>query len=308
MYDFILVDSNAVGYMANSTRKLTNGDGEQTQAVFQSIKQMVKLRRENPAAQIVCLWDEHCQFRFDIYPEYKSKRDNDPKVAAQRELYRQQRPHIKQAFSLLGITQMSHPGLEADDVAYWLCKALSDKGLKILLITGDKDWLQLVSPLVTWHSLHTEKTVTPSNFTEETGFASASLFLQQKFLMGDSSDAIGGVGGIGEKTAAELINHFGGITGVIKAYKENGPFEKEDLPASLSRARNKINAFCSNENGGIEILKRNIALMDMSKSPKPKSLKTDRGKFDKEAALIFFEDFGFMSLVNAIDDIERAFG
>lgn len=308
MYDFIIIDSNAVGYMANGTRTLTNGDGEQTQAIFQSIKQVVKLRRDHPKAKLVCLWDEHCQFRFDIYPEYKGKRNDNPKVAAEREMYRQQRPHIKTALEHLGVTQLSHPGLEADDVAYWLSKALAEKGVKVLLVTGDKDWLQMVSPLIHWYSLNSEKTVTPNNFEQETGFKTTSLFLQQKFLTGDASDCINGVGGIGDKTAADLLNHFGGITKVIQAYKNDGPFTKENLPAELSRARNKINAFCANEAGGIDILKRNIALMDLSKSPKPKNMTPVKGKFNKDAALIFFEDFGFMSLVKAIDDIEQAFG
>jgi len=307
MYNVILVDMNAVGYQSNSTRKLNDGDGNQTQAVFQSIKQMIKFKRLNPDARIICLWDEHCQFRFDIYPEYKSKRDDNPKVAAEREEYRKQRPLIKEALEKMGIQQLSYEGLEADDLAYWISKKLSDNGKRVLLVTGDKDWLQLVNPFVHWYNLHNDEVVDTHGFEKKTGFKTTKQFLESKYLQGDNSDCIPGVGGLGELTAQRVINHFGSIAELIKAYRANGEFEKEDLPKELTRARKKINAFCSNENGGLEILKRNIALMDMSKSPKPSGLKMEKPKFSKEETLVFFEDNNFISLANQIDTVERLF-
>lgn len=309
MYDFIIVDMNAVGYQSNSTRKLTDGDGNNTQAVFQSIKQMLKFQRKYPKARIINLWDEHCQFRYDILPSYKGKRGDNPKVAAEREDYRKQRPLIKQALEHLGLAQISYDGLEADDLAYWISKKLSDLGRNVLLVTGDQDWLQLVSENVHWYNLHNDETVSLKNFKAKTGFTDTKQFLESKFLQGDGSDCIPGVGGLGKVTAERVIGHFGGISQLIKAYRENGQdFEKEDLPSELSRARKKISAFCKNEKGGLKILKDNIALMDLSKSPKPNKLQIQPGKFDKEEALIFFEDHNFVSLVNQIDKLEQIFG
>jgi 5'-3' exonuclease len=271
-------DGNAVGYAAQNAKKLTNSSGEPVQAIFHSIKSMWNLGNRLKGYTPFVLWDTHCQWRYDIYPEYKGKRDTYPKQIQMREEYRLQRPLIQEAFKLLGIRQVQKEGYEADDIAGIYSKKFRampiNEGHKAVLFTGDKDWLQLVHENVVWHEVVGHKTISMKNFEKETGLPTTKGFLESKILQGDSSDAITGVGGIGALTADPVILHFGSIRQMISAYKSGGPFLRGALPEHLSRARNKINSFCNNEKGQHAILKRNVSLMNLM------NVKAHDGKLD----------------------------
>lgn len=276
----LLIDGNAVGYHAQQARPLKTADGEPTQAIFHSIKALWNLKKRYPDHTPLCLWDAHCQWRYDILPEYKGKRDNDERQRLMREEYREQRPAIKEAFDYMGITQVEHEGYEADDIAgLYARKVACLDDSSAVLYTGDKDWLQLVSENVIWHDIRTDKRVSLKNFSRETGFDNPSQFLQAKALHGDGSDNIGGVGSIGEKTADKLLQHFGSVKALLRYHKDNGDFEKGDFEdAGLNRARKHINNFCNNTNGGIELYKRNLKLMNLHSIDPP-----DKGFFRKRS-------------------------
>jgi 5'-3' exonuclease len=208
----LIIDGNSVGYAAHHATKLTSGS-LQTQAIFGFIKTMRELRTTYIGYQIIVLWDGKAQWRFDLCPEYKSNRDNDPKKKEVREAYAEQRPYITKALKYLGIRQMTASTHEADDLAGLLVSQLMAKeGNEVVLITGDGDWLQLVRPGVTWRDLRDDaKIVTMKNFTDYTGCKTPYGFLEAKCLQGDSSDCISGVGGIGEKGAPEFIAEFGSV-------------------------------------------------------------------------------------------------
>lgn len=208
----ILVDANSIGYAAHHAIKLYSGS-MQTQAVFSFIKTMRELRQSYPDAGILVLWDGRAQWRFDCLPEYKSTRQVDPKAKLESDAYKMQIPLIKRALTSLGIKQMTSAIHEADDLAGILVERLASiPNSRILLITGDRDWLQLVKPNVSWRDLRDDsRFIHWNNFYEKTGYKTPYAFLEGKALQGDTSDCISGCGGIGEMTAIKVLTEYGSV-------------------------------------------------------------------------------------------------
>lgn len=207
-----LVDANSIGYAAHHATKLYSGP-MQTQAVFSFVKTMRELRVSYPDAGIIVLWDGITQWRYDRLPEYKSNRNVDPKLSVENDAYKNQRPYIMKALESLGVKQMKSAIHEADDLAGILVDRLAkNKAHRIMLITGDKDWLQLVRGNVSWKDLRdSERYIHWHNFYEKTGYKTPYAFLEGKALQGDTSDCISGVGGIGEMTAVKLMAEYGSV-------------------------------------------------------------------------------------------------
>lgn len=213
----ILIDGNSIGYAAHHATRLVAGD-MQTQAVYGFVRSLRELRVKHPLATIYVLWDGRAQFRFDLCPEYKFKRDNDAKKLAVKEAYKAQTPFIKRAIRYLGVVQMLSYIHEADDLAgLFVAQIMKKPGQEILLISGDQDWAQLVREGVTWRDpREKDRLITLANFTEKTGYRTPLAFLEGKALHGDSSDCIPGVGGIGEGTAPLLLAEHGSVRAFIK--------------------------------------------------------------------------------------------
>ena len=225
-----------------------------------------------------------------------------------REEYRKQRPLIKEAFKHLGILQYEAEGYEADDLAGHLASKFNEKdespNLEAVMITGDKDWLQLVGNNVKWISNHDNRVVTKAGFKKETGCDTPAQFLQLKALAGDSSDAITGVGGIGETVAPRLMNHFGSVQSMLKAHKEVGEFTKENLPEELARSRKKLNDFCNNSDSQHEKLKRNLKLMNLRSIRLSKDeITTIQSNPDKDKFIDFCHDLELLTLAERADII-----
>lgn len=306
--NYIFVDGNAIGYIGQALKKLTNGDGQATQAIYHSAKAMPLLKKRNPSAEILVLWDKHCQWRYDILPEYKGKREATPEQRAMRAEYRTQRPHIKKIYDAMGINQWEADGWEADDLVGYLVRLLSMQEIKstdeIELVTRDKDWLQLVNDQVTWYSPVDKISITPKNFHEYTGYANGVAFLQGKALQGDTSDNISGVGGLGKETAPKVLAAFGTVNNMVATYRAKGEFTKEALEAvNLNKSRKKINDFCSNVNGGLDIYKRNLSLMNLLQHKTNPEDKIHRPQIDDDALTDLFCEFNFNSMVMQVPNI-----
>ena len=307
---YVLIDGNAIGYSSHNTRVLTH-DGEQTQAIFGTLNTLYKLKQEHPDSKFIVLWDTHCQWRYDLHTEYKAKRDDSEEKRESRAQYRIQRPKIQEALSFLGVTQIESEGWEADDLAGFFVRRHSKAAKKTMLVTGDEDWAQLVNALTCFRDPRSNRDIlaTKMNFFTVFGVKTPAQILTAKALQGDSSDNIPGVGGIGEKTAKPLVNHFGTIGNIFKTFNE-GPFEKDDprLPEGMSRMRNKINAFCKD---GKDVLRRNIRLMNLMSDDRDEEMKStmtiDKGKFDKDAFGIFCGEHGFASIVRNLGRWETRF-
>lgn len=293
-----LIDVNAIGHAANAASKLTT-NGMETQAVFGVIKTMRALRMKYPQHTPMVLWDGKAEWRFKLHPEYKSNRKSDPKKAASRESYGKQKPYIQKALAALGVRQLTSIHQEADDLGGYFVKKLSaDPANDIVLVTGDKDWLQLVRSNVSWVDLRDDsKRINANNFYEKTGCLSPFAFLETKILTGDNSDVISGVGGIGEKGAPEFIAEFGSVRNFWQLC-DSGAF----VPKYV-----KHKNLASPE--GRAVYKRNFQLMQLLRvdPPKKEEVKLDLGKFNKEAFASVCEELSFVSILRNLDEFTGHF-
>jgi 5'-3' exonuclease len=255
---YLLLDGNSVGYACHYATKL-NAGGMETQAIFGFVKTLRELRVTYPEHTPVVLWDGHADWRFKLNPAYKSNRDNDPKKVAIKEAYTKQTPYIKDLVEHLGVRQMRVTTHEADDMAGYMVRELTSKpGNEIVLISGDRDWLQLVRPGVTWRDMRDDaKIIRPDNFFEKTAYKTPLAFLEGKCLQGDSSDCISGVGGIGEKGAIDLLATFGSVRNFWQQC-ESGAY-KPTKKALVSLY----------EGEGRKLFARNFSMMQLLRVPKP---------------------------------------
>lgn len=292
-----IIDGNSIGYAAHYGTTLKAGD-QQTQAIFGTARTLIDLRRKYPETKPIVVWDGRAQWRFDALPSYKSNRhSDDPKKEAIREAYKQQAPFIKQFLKAMGVTQMQCPTHEADDLAALLVNVKHPDD-KITLVTGDRDWLQLVRHGVIWCSSKNGDIVHTGNFFEYTSYKTPEAFLDGKCLMGDQSDAVPGVGGIGEKTAPTFLatygsveNFFNGVdAGVIKPNKK--VFQKLASPE------------------GRKIFERNktvMSLFDVPAIDKTKLIYNDSTSKNKKEFIDLCGQFAFRSFLEDVDGILNLF-
>jgi 5'-3' exonuclease len=211
MNSVVLIDGNAIGHHYHHATKLSVGNFE-TQAIFGFVKIVKDIVESYPQHDIIVLWDGQAEFRIALHSGYKANRAEsleDPEKLRVKQAYTAQRPLIQKALEVLGISQMTASNLEADDLAGFMVRRAVQAGSSVLMVTGDSDWLQLVNEKVSWLDPRgSGKRVTHENFLEMTGYHTPFEFLQGKALVGDSSDDIPPVGGIGKKSAPVLLAKF----------------------------------------------------------------------------------------------------
>lgn len=318
-YDLILIDGNSIGYAAHNARELKHRTG-QVQAIFfgmKMIKKAIDTYGTPGRTQVIVLWDDKAKWRYDLFPEYKGKRDNTPDKAVSRREYKRQTPILRSALSILGVEQRFAKGDEADDLAGALVHNRTPNQ-KILLVSGDQDWLQLVCDDVDWFDpRNTEKYpggrfIDASGFEVATGCKSAAQFVQQKALIGDSSDNINGVAGIGEKTVPLIFDNWASIPKLFAWADALSVPEvlKEDLPAELHRCRSIMNQFCFGP--GREVFKRNMQLMNLlSKRHRSKDIIANqvvlKSAWDENAFIDLCHEYAFMSIVTNMNQWRKTF-
>jgi 5'-3' exonuclease len=293
-----LIDGNSVGYASNYAMKLTSGDQE-TQAVFGFLRTLREVAVTYPDYGLITLWDGRATWRFDIYPDYKSNREADAKKVAFKDSYVSQRPYIQRCLQHLGVRQITAMTHEADDMGGLLVSNLSKvPGSKITVFTGDQDWLQFVKENVSWRDLRDDsRQINAKNFQEKTGYANPMAFLEGKCLMGDTSDVIPGVGGVGEKRAKELLAEFGSVRTFWKKVEAGEHVPRLAWQKNLATKEAKA-AFL-----------RNLKLMQLMKVPKPnrEDIRDIRGGFDKEAFANVCEELAFTSILRTLDKFVEPF-
>ena len=227
-------------YFAFISRPLTTKKGEPTSAVYGFLNQLLKILEENKPDYIAVAFDsKEKTFRHERYDKYKSSREAMPDDMIP------QLGRIKDIIDALKIPLYILPGFEADDIIGTAVKRAEKKGMISYVITPDKDYNQMVTNKVklikAGKSLDEIVIYDVTRVKEEFGFAPKQM-IDYLALIGDKSDDIPGIAGIGPKTAIPLIQEFGTIEGI---YKNINKIEKESLRNKL--VEGKENAFLSKE-------------------------------------------------------------
>ncbi|MDD9195350.1 DNA polymerase I [Aliivibrio sp. S3MY1] len=203
---FILVDGSSYLFRAyHAAPNFTNGDGQPTGAVYGVINMLRSLLKQFETDRVAVIFDAKGKtFRNEMYPEYKANRPPMP------DDLRCQIEPLHKLIKAMGLPLISISGVEADDVIGTLASQASKAGIPVLISTGDKDMAQLVDENVTLINTMTNVIMGPEGVEEKFGVP-PELIIDYLALMGDTSDNIPGVPGIGDKTARALLQGVGGL-------------------------------------------------------------------------------------------------
>ena len=282
MKKFLIVDGNSILNRAYyGVRILTNKDGLPTNAIFGMVNILSKqIEAVKPDYMAVAFDLKAPTFRHKMYADYKAGRKPIP------DELRVQFPYAKDVCRALGFTVVEKEGYEADDILGTLAQAAADRGDMAYVLTGDKDSLQLISKdgkISVLLAGNVETTHYDSaKFREKYGISPA-LFVDVKALMGDSSDNIPGVPGIGEKTALKLIAEHS----TIEALYENLP--KAQLTPSV---RAKLESGHQSA-----LMSKELATICRTAPVETSAEAYENAKADRKALLEMFKLFEFSSLI-----------
>ncbi|MBV6421725.1 MAG: DNA polymerase I [Ignavibacteriaceae bacterium] len=240
---FVIIDAMAMAYKAYFAfynRPLNTKKGEPTSAIFGFVNQLLKVLEDHKPDYIAVASDsKEKTFRHKMYKEYKATREEMPEDMVP------QIGRIKEIVELMNIPLYIKSGYEADDIIGTVLRLAEKKGMISYAITPDKDYMQLVTEksIVAKPGRGTDEVVffNPEKVKENYGFEPKQM-IDYLALVGDSSDNVPGVKGIGEKTALPLIQQFGTLENI---YKNLNKIEKESVRKKLEE--NKDNAFLSKE-------------------------------------------------------------
>lgn len=210
-----LVDGSGYIFRAfYAVAPLTTKSGFPTNALFGFVKMLVKLLRDFAPQEIAVVFDAGRKtFRNDLYEDYKANRSECPPELAE------QMPYFKEFVEAFGLCLLELPGFEADDLIATLTDRLTKEGKKVTIITADKDLMQLVNKDVMLVDTMRGKEVREPEVFEKFGVTPDKV-VEVLALIGDDSDNIPGISGVGPKTAAQLIQKYGDVENVIALVDE----------------------------------------------------------------------------------------
>jgi len=226
-----LIDGNSLVYRAFFAlpESIATSKGEPTNAIFGFASMLVKLITEYGVTPTIVAWDAGTSGRTEAYPQYKAQRQSRP------DLLREQWPAFEPLVDAFGYRNARLEGFEADDVIATLAQRAIEQGVSVSIITGDRDAFQLideqglVSVMATARGITETKLYDRAAVIERYGIAPEQI---PDFygLKGDTSDNIPGVPGIGEKTAADLLQQFGSLEDLLERTGEvSGVKRRENL-------------------------------------------------------------------------------
>ena len=229
MSKLVLIDGNSIlnraFYGIMGSKMLTTKDGKYTNAVYGFLAILFKVLDDIKPDYIAVAFDLKAPTaRHKMYEGYKANRKGMPNELAE------QMPIVKEILTDMNITIIEKETYEADDILGTLSKTAEKKGIDVVIVSGDRDTFQLASNKVTIRIPHTKVGKTEVDYFDEEAIVEKygikpKQLIEVKGLMGDTSDNIPGVSGIGEKTALELIKKYKTIDGLYKAIDE----KKDDL-------------------------------------------------------------------------------
>lgn len=275
MEKLVLIDGNSLSFRAFfALPLLTNKAGVYTNAIYGFTMILDKIIKEEQPTHFMVAFDAgKTTFRNNMYSEYKGGREKTP------DELRSQLPYIRQLVESYHIKHYELENYEADDIIGTLSKQADEKNLKTIIITGDRDLTQLASENVTIY--YTKKGVTdidhytPEFISEKYDGLEPKQIIEMKGLMGDKSDNIPGVPGIGEKTAIKLLKQYDTVEGVYNNIDELKKSKmKEKLIDNEDNAKLSKELATINRDSPIEVTLDDLKLTDNGDEEKIKLFKT----------------------------------
>jgi DNA polymerase-1 len=290
-----LLDGHALAYRAyfaltkGSSSAFTTHAGEPTAGVFGFTSILLRLLEQDHPDYLAVTFDTGKTFRDNLFPDYKGTRAKMP------EDLRPQMERIRQIVDAFNIPRLEMEGYEADDVLGSLSRHLASEGYGVKIITGDRDLLQLVNDRILVNlpgrTIADAKDYFTKDVVELFGVKPEQV-VDYKAMVGDKSDNIPGVAGIGEKTAASLLNTYGTLDGIYSHLNDLSETIRKKLEA------NKDNAYLSQKLATI-ITDLKVKLdLDMARTE----------HFDPARVEALFRDLEFRSLMGRLTALYPAFG
>ena len=235
--ELFLIDGNSLAYRAFFAlpETIATSRGVPTNAIFGFASMLVKILTDYGVKPTLVAWDAGMSGREVQYEEYKAERRKRP------DLLSEQWPHLSPLVEAMGYQNVKVEGFEADDVIATLVTQAREKGIDVMVVTGDRDMFQLVQPGV--RVMATSRGITDTVVYDEQAVLDRYGIPADKItdfygLKGDTSDNIPGVPGIGDKTAAQLLQEFGTLEEVLaNVDKISGAKRKENLVNHADDAR-----------------------------------------------------------------------
>ncbi|MDE0652194.1 MAG: DNA polymerase I [bacterium] len=279
MTGLLLIDGHSLAYRAFYAlpEEMRTASGQVTNAVYGFTSMLINLLRDHRPERVAVAFDlPGGTFRHERLDSYKANRSKPP------EIFREQLGLLHEVLDVLGVSTVEAPGFEADDVLATLASQAEAQGLEVAIVTGDRDAFQLVAMQrvtvlyprrgISDHDVYDEAAV-----RKRTGVAPAD-YVAYAALRGDPSDNLPGVPGVGEKTAARLINTFADIDGIYAHLDEHSP----RLRSSLEESKDTVRLNCE-----LMALRRDVEL-DVSVA----DLRLAPADVDETRRLFEFLEFG----------------
>ncbi|MFW6163749.1 MAG: DNA polymerase I [Planctomycetota bacterium] len=282
-----LIDGSALAYRsyyAFVRSPLINSKGLNTSAIYGFAAAVLRLMEQETPDRLAVVFDSsEPTFRHEQFPDYKATREKMPDEMSE------QLPLIDEVVEALGIPILREDGYEADDVIGTLARRAEDEGWEVFIVTGDKDFMQVVSDRVKLYDAMKQdrdvEIVGPQEVEEKFGVAPEKV-TDVLGLMGDSSDNIPGVRGVGEKTAAKLVQQFGSLEAALDHADEvKGKRAREGLQQDSENA----------------LLSKRLVTLDTNAPVKFDPEAFGVHEPDAERIIQLFQELEFPSLLDKLD-------
>jgi DNA polymerase-1 len=250
----LLLDGNSLTYRAFFAlpTDMATASGQVTNAVFGFTSMFINMVKDQKPDGIMVTFDRpEPTFRHEANPLYKAQREASP------DILRQQMGLVRELLAALGVTVVDLAGWEADDILATVAERAKLQGHDVVIVTGDRDSYQLVSdPHV--KVLYNKRGVSDYALYDEAGIAektgvTPALYPQYAAMRGDPSDNLDGVPGVGEKTAAKLLNQYGSLDGIFAHVDEQTPKLRQSLIEHEQRARANFELMTLRRDAPVEV-------------------------------------------------------
>lgn len=277
-----LIDGSALfyrSYFAFIRNPLINSKGENTSAIFGFASTLLKILSDEQPNYIAAVFDtKEPTFRHKKYKEYKATRQKMPSEMVD------QYPRIVELVETFEIPFLEKPGYEADDIIATIAKVAESKGIETYMVTGDKDFMQLISPLIKMYVIRPgkDREILDLHVLKERYQLTPIKVIEYLALMGDSSDNVPGVPGVGEKTANTLIQEFESLDNL---YAKIDQISQKGLKQKLEEGKEKA------------YLSRELVTIDQQVPVEIDFGKMKMGKINRQKVFDLFNELEFRSLI-----------